>query len=159
MKNLGVSLIKSKYHQLSELGSKFNLSFTSHLALGNKLIGLDGIRKCLLVCETDNGLNQSYIIELNEVGGVSIKKSYGSIASGELKNKTFEEFLKSIDLQFEYNNNKEARILRFYDCEKDDPRNLPVLERNAKNWQMIFCKMISLEMDKVVEKRKALVLD
>ena len=87
------------------------------------------------------GNNRSYIIELEKVTSVSVKKTYSSIRPGELNNKGIEEFLKTIELKFEYNSNKRTICLPFFDCEKDDSRNLPRLERNAKNWQLILSKM------------------
>jgi hypothetical protein len=138
MSNMEANLAKDKYQRLSELGSEFNLSFSSHMVIGNKLLALDGIKKCLFVLETNN---ESFIIELNKVACVSVKKTYSSTKSGELNNKEIGEFLNTIELQFEYSNKKETVCLPFYDCRKDDPRNLPRLERNAKNWQMILSKM------------------
>lgn len=129
---------KDKYQQLSELGSRFDLSFSSHMVIGNKILALDGIKKSLLVLETNN---ESYIIELNKVAAVSVKKIYSSIGAGKLNNNG-SEFLNSIELQFEFRNKKGTVCLPFYNCEKDDPRNLPRLDRNAANWQMILSKMV-----------------
>jgi len=138
MNNMKVNFDKDRYQQLSELGSGFGLSFSSHMVIGNKLIALDGRKRILLVLE-ENG--KPCIIELNKVAAVSVKKTYSSIKPGELNNKGIEEFLKTIDLQFEYNNNKRTICLPFFDCEKDDSRNLPRLQRIAKNWQLILSKM------------------
>ncbi|WP_081147243.1 hypothetical protein [Niastella vici] len=144
MSNMKINFDKDKYQQLSELGSRFGLSFSSHMVIGNKLIALDGRKKILLVLERNN---RSYIIELEKVASVSVKKTYSSIRPGELINKGIEEFLKTIELQFEYNN-KRTICLPFFDCEKDDSRNLPRLERNAKNWQLILSKMAITHPDR-----------
>jgi len=138
MSNIKVRFAKSKYQQLSELGSRLDLSFSSYMVIGNKLLALDGIKKSLVVLESDN---KSYVIELNKVAFVSVKKTYNSIYPGELNNKGIEEFLNTIELQFEFANEQETVCLPFYNCEKDDLRSLPRLERNAKNWQMILSKM------------------
>jgi hypothetical protein len=141
MKQVEARFAKSKYTQVSELGSRFNLSFTSQLVFGNKIIALDGVKRSLLVFETNKELNQAYVIELNKVAAITLKKIYGSIRPGELQKKRMEEFLKKIDLQFEYKGKNETIVLPFYDSETDDRRYLPKLERNAKNWQMILSKM------------------
>jgi len=138
MNNREVNFEKDKYQQLSELGARFNLSFSSHMVIGNKLIALDGRKKVLLVRE---GNSKPCIIELNKIAAVSVKKTYSSIRPGELNNKGMDEFLKAIELQFECKNKKGTVCLLFFDCEKDDRRNLPSLERNAKNWQLILSKM------------------
>jgi hypothetical protein len=143
---------KENFQQLSELGSKFNLSFSSQTIIGNKLIALDGIKKSLLVLETDN---KSYIIQLDKVASVSVKKTYNSIRPGELNNKGIEEFLNTIELQFEYSNNKGTVSLLFYDCKEDDLHKLPMLERNAKNWQMILSKMTSVPANKMIKEEKS----
>lgn len=51
MLNVEVIIIKSKYLYISEFGFKFNLFFLSYLEFGNKVIVLDGLKKCLLVFE------------------------------------------------------------------------------------------------------------
>src|SRR6185503_10693034 len=114
MKNLATRVDKSTYLKVSELGTSLNLSFSSHLVFGNKIIALDGIKKCLLVMETDKESNLPYVIDLNSVAAVSIKKSYGNIDKGQLKNKGVEEFLKRIELQFESNSKNETIVLLFY---------------------------------------------
>ena len=140
MQNADAAITKSKYLQVSELGSKFNLSFSSYLVFGNKIIALDGVKKSLLILETTGGTNQSFIIELNKMEAVTVKKNYGSIRAGQLKKKGIEDFLKSIDLEF--SNKTETIVLSFYNSETDDLLQLPKLERNAKNWQAILSKMI-----------------
>lgn len=143
MKHTSARSAKDKYVLLSELGSKYNLCFSSHLVLGNKLVALDGIKKSLLISESDNDWNQPHVIELSEVTAVSVKKSYGSIVSGELKTKGLEAFLKRIDLRFEYGDKNKPFVLTFYDSEANAPQDIPRLTRNAKNWQMILSKMLA----------------
>jgi hypothetical protein len=154
MSNIEVKFAKDKYQQLSELGSKFDLSFSSHMVIGNKLLALDGIKKSLLILEADN---KSCIIELNKVAAVSVKKTYKSIRPGVLNNKGIEEFLNTIELQFEYTHEKGKVCLPFYNCEQDDPRNLPTLERNAKNWQMILSKLAFVQVTRMMKEKKSLL--
>jgi hypothetical protein len=132
---------KSKYLHISELGSKFNLSFSSYLELGNKLIALDGVKRSLLVFETNQAIKKPFIIELNKVTAITVKQCYSSIGPGQLKEKGIEAFLKSIDLEFKYGRN-ETIVISFYDCKTDNISELPKFERNARNWQMILSKMI-----------------
>jgi hypothetical protein len=131
MRNNEVGIIKNKYSNISEFGSRFNLSFSSYLELGNKVIALDGLKRCLLVFETNHEIKKPFIIELSKVSAITVKKCYSGI----------EEFLKSIDLEFKYGRDQTI-IVTFYDCKTDDISHLPKLERNARNWQMILSKMI-----------------
>jgi len=158
MKHRNITFDKNNYLQLSELGSKSNLSFSSHLVLGNKIIGLDGTKKRLLVSEINNGYSKSYIIELDKVKAISVKKSYNSIKPGELNKRKFEEFLKTIHLQFEFSDEAETIVLPFYENETDHIRDLPRLERNAKNWQLILSKIIGSKINEVTKERRQLLL-
>ena len=141
MPNVEATIAKSKYLHISELGSKFNLSFSSYLELGSKVIALDGLKKCLLVFEANQGIKKPFIIELSKVSSVTVKKCNSSIAPGQWKEKGITEFLKSIDLEFKYGRG-ETIIISFYDSKTDHISDLSKFERNAKNWQMILSKMI-----------------
>jgi hypothetical protein len=146
MKYTAPEFAKSKYLELSEYGSRLNLSFSSHLKFGNRIIALDGLKRRLLVLETDKELKHPYVIDLEKVAAISVKKSYGKINHGELKNKRIEEFLKKIDLQFEFSNSIDIVVLPFYDCESDNQKDRPKLERNAKNWQLILSKLAGSQL-------------
>lgn len=156
MKHRSIRFNKNRYLQLSELGSKFNMSFSSHEVLGNKIMGLDGINKKLLVLEQTDGQNHSYIIDLDEVKAMSVKKIYSSIKAGELKKNRIEEFLKIIQLQFEFGNGKEDIVLPFYESEIDSIYDLPGLERKIMNWQLILSKMTSTKNMKLIKEKKEL---
>ena len=150
MSNMETTFASDKYQQLSILGSRFDLSFSSHMVIGNKLIALDGIKRSLLVLESNN---ESYIIDLNKVATIVVIKTYSSIRPGELNYKGIEEFINTIELQFEYSNKKGTVCLPFYNREEDDPRNLPGLARNAKNWQMILSKLAGSQTGKVINEQ------
>jgi hypothetical protein len=158
MKNADARFIKKKYLEISKLGTKFNLSFSSQFVLTNKIIALDGIKKCLLVLNTDKELNQPYIIDLNKISAVTLKKSYGSINQGELKHKGTEDFLERIDLKFEFSNKNELLVLPFYECEIDNESDRPRLERNARNWQLILSKIVGTQKDKTINESNQLAM-
>ena len=133
---------KSKYLELSELGSKMNLSFSSHLAVGSKIIALDGLKRSLLILDTGSGAKRSCVIDLNNVAVITLKKSYGSINHGELKNKSMEEFLEGIELQFEFFGKNERIVLPFYDCNTDAQTDRLKLKKNAESWHQMLSKML-----------------
>ena len=155
MKSINANIYKDKYLRLSKLGSELGLSFSSHLALSNKLIALDGIKKKLLVCEFKNDLTEYYIIELDKVKSILVKKIYSGIKAGELKERRFEEFTKSIHLHFEYIDANDNVAIPFYENEMDEVLNLGRLETIVKNWQMILSKIIGVK-DKGLIKDKNL---
>ena len=160
MKHRSIRFDKIRYLQLSELGSKFSMSFSSHEVLGNKIMGLDGINKKLLVLEQTDGQSQSYIIDLDEAKAISVRKIYSSIKAGELKKRRIEAFLKTIQLQFEFGNGKEDIVLPFYESKIDSIYDLPGLERKIKNWQMILSKMTGIKnINSIKEKRELQMAD
>ncbi len=147
-----------KYLQLSELGSEFNLSFSSHLALRNRLIALDGLRKKLLVAEIKNDVSQPYIVELDQVKSISIRKTYTGIKAGELNKKGLGPFLETVYLQFEYSNEDKTVVLPFYERDTDRLHDLSRLERNARNWQMILSKLVNTQNNRPVKENGQLQL-
>jgi len=148
MKNLQTRFAKSKYLAVSEFGTRFDLSFSSQLVFGNKIVALDGRKKCLLVLDAVDELSEPVLIYLSDIVAVTIKKSYGSIKQGELKNKGIDEFLKRIDLQFEFRDKAETIILSCYESEIDDQIDRAKLVRDVKNWQMILSKMADSKPEK-----------
>lgn len=143
MKNKKSTLAKLKFRHLSELGSRLNLSFSSHEIIGDKIICLDGVKKKLLIAQKNNVLNQSHIIALDEVKAISIKKVYNGIIAGALRKRRIGEFLKTMVLQFELKHQSELIILPFYESLINKLYDLAGLERKARNWQLMLSKMIS----------------
>ncbi|MEP7233447.1 MAG: hypothetical protein ABI691_24520, partial [Ginsengibacter sp.] len=99
----------------------------------------------ILVVEEKNGSNSSYIIELDKVNSISVKTVYDSIKPNALRKKRLEKFLKTIHLQFEFTDGRNAVALPFFENKKNNIEDLPVLERKTKNWKMIFSKMSGSE--------------
>jgi hypothetical protein len=139
--------VKKVFLKLSELGSRLNLSFSSHVLLIDKVIALDGIKRKLLVAKVADDLESPYTIELNQVKEISLRKTYSNIKPGELNKKKFNEFLETILLQFEYKDQGKKVGLPFYESDKHGIQNLDKLERNARVWQMILSKMINPKGD------------
>ncbi|OQP55773.1 hypothetical protein [Niastella populi] len=152
MKNVETVFVKSKYLQLNELGCKFNLSFSSQLVLGDKVIALDGIKRKLLVWEVNSSLDAAYVIDLNQVSSITLRQIYRSINHGELKHKEIGEFLERTDLQFNYRNTDVTHVVTFYDNGKHPLSDRQKLERNAKIWQMVLSKMLEPKMEKLIMK-------
>jgi len=157
MKNINIKFANGKHVKSGRLESMFNLSFSSYLVLGNRLVALDGIKNSLLVWETSEDLNQSYVIELSKVAAVSVEKSYESIRPDDLFVSGSEDFVKRIDLQFEYSR-KKAIVLSFYDCGTDQIRDLPRLERSARDWQLILSKLVGSQANNIIKEKSRQLL-
>ena len=158
MKHRNIWFEKINYLQLSELGSQFNLSFSSHEILSDKIIALDGIKRKLIVAEKNNELSRPYIIELANVTAITLKKIYKSIRAGELKARSIEDFLESIFLRFEFGNEKDPIVLPFYEGKINEIRDLARLERKARSWQMILSKIATKTKDGKKKKKRQLHL-
>lgn len=157
MKNRHKRFDKRNYLRLSKWGFAFNLSFSSHEILSTKIIGLDGIKRKLLVAEKNNESGSPYIIELAKVIAITVKKIYNSIKAGALKTRRMEEFLESVLLQFEYATEKDPIVLPFYERNLNEIQDLRGLEKKARNWQMILSKIATTQKNE--KKRQLHLLD
>ncbi len=149
MKKKKITLAKLKFRQLSELGTKFNMSFSSHELIGNKIIGLDGIQRKILIAEKGNIFQDLHIISIDEIKTISLKKVYNSILAGALKKRKIGDFLKTLVLQFELRNKREVIVLPFYESILNKLYDLGGLERKARNWQLMLSKLINTSNNKI----------
>ncbi|MEP7278576.1 MAG: hypothetical protein ABI813_08040 [Bacteroidota bacterium] len=132
----------TKYMQISQLGTRFNLSFSGYEKIGNKIMAFDGVRRKLLIIDAADSSEKYDIIELNEISKISIKKIFNSIEAGELKKRSLEQFIKNICLQFNFRNRLHSVVLSFYDRENDSITEALPLEKKARNWQILLSKII-----------------
>lgn len=148
MNNEQAAFARSKYVALSEHGSKLNLSFTSHLILGNRIVALDGIRKCLLVLDMGDDGERVCFIDLTEIASITLCKSYSSINREELVHKGIQDFLEKVQFKFKFKDKNETIVLPFYDVTTDEKTNRARLEKNAANWQQLLSKMLVAPLKK-----------
>ena len=144
MKNRDKHNKRSNSQRLRKLASLLNLSLSNCIAIGNKMIGLDRRNKTLHISEEDD-LNSSSHIELAKIKSVSLKKSYGTIRAGELRNKTIGQFLKYIRLQFEHINSNRPTVLSLYEEGNDHRTDLDKLDSRSKNLYVALSKIIGTE--------------
>lgn len=134
--------ISSKdFLQLSKLGSMANLSFTTHQIVGNKLFGVDAIKKKVVILEKKGRKTMSYIINLNDVISVTFKKVYNQIKAGILRKKRIEDFIQSISLEFKLKESNQIITLPFYENSINPKKDLYLLEKKVRDWQEIFSKL------------------
>jgi hypothetical protein len=136
--------MKQLSYQLSRIGSEYNLSFASQEVLKDYVFGLDAMkRKILFIHRLQNGVYHDEVIVLDEIKTCTVKKVYGSIERGTLKNKKLDQHLIKIVLHFEFNNNKEAVELCFYDDRQNSVYQISEMEQKARHWQAILSKLIT----------------
>ena len=73
---------------------------------------------------------------------MTLRKSYGSIRSGQLKKKAIEDFLTKIELGFQYLDGKETYVFTMFDRETDDETDLRKSARRAKDWHLLLSRLI-----------------
>ncbi len=149
MENVIAGFIEDKNLPISELGQKHNLSFSNHSSFGNKTIAIDQAKRNLLLLESKNGSRDLSILDLNKIAVVTLKKIYGSINAGQLKHKQIDDFLKRVELQFQFLNQNDTRVFTFYDGNSGDRSSSPRKSgRNAQRWQKLLSGIIKSKKEK-----------
>ena len=135
---------------VSQAGSEYNLSFSSHEVLNDCIICLDGVHRKLLVFEK-TGINghKHFVIDLDLVKRCSVQKIYGSIKAGELKNSRLEQHLLKVVLRFEFNDGQQPVDVSFYDHIENNIYQLLETEQKAKHWEIILSKMLKTALRKI----------
>jgi hypothetical protein len=126
----------------SNLGATYDLSFTGQEILPDKIIGLDGPRKKLLVVEQQDKKYNSHIIDLHEVKTCKVKKIYTAINSDNYKESRVEDFLNSIALEFDFKTEKAPVAVSFYRYGNDSLYEMNNLENKTRHWKTMLSKML-----------------
>jgi hypothetical protein len=126
----------------SQLGTENNLSFSSQEILNHCVLGLDGVNRKILVVTREDNFYGSFIIDLNEVKNCTVKKIYGTIKPGDLKDHKIEQYLEKIVLHFELNSKPPVEIV-FYKNFDNHIYEIQELEQKAKHWETILSKMLT----------------
>jgi len=127
---------------LNEAGLKNDLSFSSQEFLSTGILGLDGVKRTLLVIEFRNA-NSVACINLAEIKSCTLAKEFTSIDFGTGRNKKIEKKLTSIGIRFDLNNSKEPAFVSFYDSGCNNIYEIKELEARANNWVSLLSKMIT----------------
>ena len=123
-------------------GSEHNLTFSSQEMLNDSIIGLDGVRRKLLVLErTAHGVFNSFVIDLNEVKSCLVKKEYGT-TGGNQEGARPEQYLQTITLHFKLADEPPADVF-FYKHFENNIYQMAELESKAKHWEAILTKMVT----------------
>src|SRR5215218_2062108 len=120
-------------YRFSNIGSENNLSFSSQEILKDCVFGLDGLHRKILIIRRSNDQYNTTVISLDELKGCSVKKIFGSIDVGDLKNKKLEQHLQEIVLQFEFDNTKLPIEVSFFDHTENSIYQLQEMEQKARH--------------------------
>jgi len=133
------------FYQFSQLGSRYCLSFTSQERLQQRIIGLDALKRKILVLELSGSSPDWYLISLDNVKGCAVKKTYGSIDAGGLDKQRVDSYLEFIALEFFFKDGTPTLALPFYRKLQDNIDEIPELDQKAKAWEVMLSKMLTQE--------------
>ncbi|HEY6975563.1 MAG TPA: hypothetical protein VH396_04700 [Chitinophagaceae bacterium] len=133
----------------SRLGSLYYLSFTGQEILRDKILGLDGPRRKILIIQDHDHRYEFKLIDLCEVTDCKLKKTYGAMNGGELNKNELGKYLNKIALEFYLKNESQPIALEFYNGVTDSLYEMAELENRAKRWEAMLSKMLPYQQPKI----------
>lgn len=129
--------------RIQALGAKHQLTFSSQELLHNYVIGLDGVHRKLSVIHAPDAMQcDAAVVDLAEVKRCSVKKQYGTISSGALKQQKLDSYLERIVLCLELKDEKAPVEIPFYQHLENHASQSQELEQKAKRWEVILSKLV-----------------
>lgn len=136
--------------QFSKLGIENNLSFSSQEILENCIIGLDGIkRKLLILNRIDKDKYEPLLLNLDEVKSCSKKKVYRSVNIGTKKKEKFENQVDKIILAFDFIDNRQPVHVSFFEPFTNHILTMSDLEQKAMNWEAILSQIVNTGLKRI----------
>jgi len=132
--------------RLSQEGTANNLIFCSQEILQNKVIGIDGIHRKIMIVERIKNLYNCSVICLDEVQHCELTTSSGFINTGNLKKYEAQRKQAAIELQFEFKNHAEPASIIFYDSLFNSKKELVLLKAKAEYWSVMLSKMLNRQV-------------
>lgn len=125
----------------SKAGASLGLSFSSMEIFKDKIIGLDGVKRQLLILDFLND-NTVISIRLADIKECSLKKEYEQVNFGNEKKTDMEQRLNKICLRFSFRNRPDHFFLSFYDSMLHSVYEIAELEAKAKHWELLLSKLM-----------------
>jgi hypothetical protein len=134
--------------RFSKAGSENGLIFSSQGILVDSIIGLDGIKRKLLVSNREKA-NRFLIIDLSQVTRCFVQKGNGARKQFDKEFLTKRKKIDSVALQFEFANHHRPLKVLFYSSKLYSPYSIEEMEQKAKNWQVMLSKLIRSDSEKI----------
>ncbi|MDP4285708.1 MAG: hypothetical protein Q8891_14920 [Bacteroidota bacterium] len=131
------------FRELSREGSANNLIFCSQEVLQDKVIGIDGIHRKIMILEKTKNEYDCSIISLDEVQNCELIANPGSLNDHNLERFEKARALDAIGLQFQFNNQAQPASIIFYDGLINSKRELALLKAKAEYWCVMLSKMLN----------------
>ena len=130
------------------IGAVHDLSFTGQEILRDKVLGLDGPKRKVLIVEEKSGEFDAQMIDLLDVSSCKVKKIYSAIHSNEYRKNRPEDYLKSIAIEFGFRSGKAPVSVFFYKNEQNSVYEIPELEARTKRWETMLSSMLERRREK-----------
>ena len=130
------------FRQLSREGATNGLIFCSQEILENKVNGIDGIHRKILILERRKHTYQTSLISLDEVQHCQLV-SDETVLIEDCRN--LGQQIKSgvLELRFEFNNHRQSASIIFANGLTNSKRELALLRAKAEYWSVMFSKMLN----------------
>ncbi|MFL5788984.1 MAG: hypothetical protein ACJ748_13075 [Flavisolibacter sp.] len=135
--------------QFNHAGTESNMSFISQELLHDRIIGLDGLNKKLLILESNEDDYDHTIINLQDVKACNVKKIYQATNIGTSRKPVIEQHLEKVVLLFEFKDEKRKIEMPFFDFSKNHIYQLAEMEQKAKFWEASLSKFITSSVKKI----------
>jgi len=132
--------------RLSREGAANNLTFCSQEILQNKVIGIDGIHRKIMILEQIKNSYNCSIICLDEVQHCELVTNTGALNTDNLRRFDIEKNQAAIELQFEFKNHAQPASIIFYDGLLHSKKELALLKAKAEYWSVMFSKMLNRQV-------------
>jgi hypothetical protein len=130
-------------HRFSVLGTENDLAFSSQEIFDNKVIGVDGMKRKILVLEKLQHNNPDwYFIDLSEVKSCRVKRKYDPLSKGPAMQINGHPEVRSISLEFVHRDSGPTIVLPLYHHLANSDNELKVLDAKAKDWQTMLTKLL-----------------
>jgi hypothetical protein len=139
--------MESLLKKLSRAGAANHLAFCSQEILDNKVIGIDGIHRKIMILEKVKGGYQSSIISLDDVHDCQLVTNSSSITRGSLKKLVEDNAAITVALQFEFNNHMQPVSIIFTNGIINSKKEFEFLKAKAQYWCAMFSKMLTPQME------------
>ncbi len=132
--------------RLSREGTANNLTFCSQEILQNKVIGIDGIHRKIMILERIKNTYNCSIICLDEVQHCELVTNAGVLNTNNLRRFDIEKNQAAIELQFEFKNHAQPASIIFYDSLLNSKKELALLKAKAEFWSIMLSKMLNRQV-------------
>jgi len=147
---LATSLVKTERNKkedlflhLSKEGAANELIFCSQEIFHNKVIGIDGIHRKIMILEKVNREYNTSVISLDEVQSCELKKNYEALNMREHKKFGIAKTPRSIELHFEFKNASQPVSITFYNSEVNSKKEIGINGAKAQYWSIMLTKMLT----------------